>query len=228
MNQLPNTTKISAQGIELIQEFEGLRTRAYRDAVGVWTIGYGHTSAAGLPRVTKGMEITQEEADTILKRDIAMFSEGVARLVKVALTDDQFSSLVSFAYNVGLGNFQNSSVLKSINARDFNSVPHRLALWTKAGGRILPGLIRRRAAEAALFSSGNDGIQGKPDYQETGKSPLQSRTILAAVIAAMAALLQGAITASEAILPWLLLGLIVAATAYIIRQRLLKLKQEGL
>jgi lysozyme len=228
MKQLQNTTKISAQGYELIQQFEGLRTRSYRDSIGVWTIGYGHTTAAGPPSVTSGMQITEAEAQDILRRDVAMFEKGVARLVTVPLTNDQFSALVSFAYNVGLGNFERSSVLKSANAKDFDSVPRRLSLWTKAGGRILPGLIRRRAAEAALFASGNDGLQGRPDRQATGKSPMQSRTILAALIAAVAAVLHGVITLSEAALPWLLLALIITSAAVIIHQRLLKLKQEGL
>lgn len=174
------------------------------------------------------MQISIEEAQAILARDIAMFVKGVARLVNAPLTDDQFSALVSFAYNVGLGNFERSSVLKSVNAGDFGAVPRRLSLWTKAGGRALPGLIRRRAAEAALFSSRNDGLQGKPDRQESGKPALQSRTIAAAIVAAIAAILHGLLTAAETILPWLLLALIVASAAIIIHQRIMKIKQEGL
>lgn len=143
--------KMTDKGLRLIMEFEGFRASAYRDAVGVWTVGYGHTAMAGKPNVTAGLTITQAEADVILRRDVRMFADAVAKLVKVPLTDNQFTALVSFAFNVGPGNFAKSSVLAAVNRKDFDAVPRRLALWVKAGGRTLPGLIRRRAAEAQMF-----------------------------------------------------------------------------
>lgn len=145
--------RVTDEGLALIKEFEGFRAKAYRDAVGVWTIGYGHTSAAGEPVVKPGMVITKEEGTRILRRDVEMFAAGVRKAVKVRLNDNQFSALVSFAYNVGLGAFRTSSVLKAVNAKDFGRVPVRLNLWVKAGGKTLPGLVRRRAAEGALFAS---------------------------------------------------------------------------
>jgi lysozyme len=217
--------KISSQGYDLIREFEGLRTEAYRDAVGVWTIGYGHTSAAGEPRVKPGMAITQDEATEILKRDVETFADGVRRHLKVELTEDKFSALVSFAYNVGLGNFARSSVLKAVNTHDFAAVPRRLALWNKAGGRTLPGLIRRRAAEAALFN--DEGEMALPECT-TAKPAIRSRTILSAVFIVMVSVVNAMITAAETILPWLLLAIVIAGAAIIIQQRIQKLQQEGL
>jgi len=171
--------QITSEGLALIKRFEGFRAAAYRDAAGVWTIGYGHTSMAGAPMVHANLKITRGEAATILKRDVEAFAEGVRGLVNATLSDAQFSALVSFAYNVGLGNFRSSSVLKAVNARDFDAVPRRLALWVKAGGRVLPGLVKRRAAEAELFAKAASGthleragaivapVKGKATYRST-------------------------------------------------------------
>jgi GH24 family phage-related lysozyme (muramidase) len=150
--------KMNDRGFALICEFEGCRTEAYQDATGVWTIGYGHTSAAGLPSVAPGFTVTRAEATGILMRDLETFSAGVKSAITTQLNDNQFSALVSFAFNVGLGNFRSSSVLKSVNACRFDQVPADLALWVKAGGKVLPGLIRRRAAEAALFLTGDVAV----------------------------------------------------------------------
>jgi lysozyme len=144
--------KLNDTGFALICEFEGCRTEAYQDVVGVWTIGYGHTSAAGLPSVAPGLTVTRAEATGILMRDLETFSAGVKSAITTQLNDNQFSALMSFAFNVGLGNFRSSSVLKSVNACRFDQVPADLALWVKAGGKVLPGLIRRRAAEGHCFS----------------------------------------------------------------------------
>ncbi|MBL8790220.1 MAG: lysozyme [Rhizobiales bacterium] len=145
--------KVTEEGLALIRRFEGFRSEAYRDAVGVWTIGYGHTSMAGPPKVTAGLRISAEEGAAILARDVEHFAAGVAQLVKVPISDTQFSALVSFAYNVGLGAFRASSVLKAVNEGDFPAVPHRLGLWVRAGGKTLPGLVKRRAMEGELFAS---------------------------------------------------------------------------
>ena len=143
--------RINQACIDAIKGFEGWRSRAYRDSVGVWTIGYGHTSAAGKPAVHSGQQISKKQGEEILRRDMEKFASGVRKLIKVHLNDNQFGALVSFAYNVGLGNFKKSSVLRVVNARQFDQVPRRLALWNKAGGRVLKGLVRRRGEEAALF-----------------------------------------------------------------------------
>lgn len=176
--------RVTQEGLDLIRRFEGFRGEAYRDAVGVWTIGYGHTTMAGPPRVTPGLRLSREEAAAILARDVEKFSVGVRQAVTVPLNEAQFSALVSFAYNVGLGALRSSSVLKAVNAGDFAAVPQRLALWVKAGGRALPGLVKRRAAEGALFSGGVSASEAP-----LPSSP-QNMTLWRAVIAALAALLE--------------------------------------
>jgi lysozyme len=145
--------KITPEGLALLKRFEGFRGKAYQDSVGVWTIGYGHTSMAGPPKVTPGLTLSRTECEKILARDVALFSRGVAAKIKRPINDNQFSALTSFAYNVGLGNFAKSSVLAAVNSGHFDAVPRRLQLWVKAGGKTLPGLVKRRAAEGELFAS---------------------------------------------------------------------------
>jgi lysozyme len=147
--------RVSDAALELIMRFEGFRAEAYRDAAGIWTIGYGHTSMAGPPQVRPGMRITKAEAVDILRRDVERFARGVARAIGdealAKLDENQFGALVSFAYNVGLGNFRRSSVLRAVRDGRPEDVPRLLLRWTKAGGRRLRGLVRRRRAEGRLW-----------------------------------------------------------------------------
>ncbi len=143
--------QINPHGIELIKRFEGFRGTAYLCPAGYWTIGYGHTSMAGPPEVKRGMKMTRAEAAKVLARDVEGFADGVRGFLRRDLSENQFSALVSFAFNVGLGALRSSSVLKAVNKGDFEAVPRRLNLWIKGGGRILPGLQKRRAAEGNLF-----------------------------------------------------------------------------
>jgi len=138
---------------ELVRTFEGFRGVAYLCPAGVWTIGHGHTSMAGEPRVFPGMRITRKDADAVLAQDLALFGRSVSKYVKVTLNDNQFGALVSFAFNVGEAAFAKSSVLAAVNARDFDAVPRRLNLWVKANGKVLPGLVKRRTAEGLLFQA---------------------------------------------------------------------------
>ena len=146
--------KINAEGLRLIKQWEGKKLVAYKDPVGIWTIGYGHTDAAGPPKVTPGLRITEAEADEILKRDLGQYEQAVAQAVKVPLTDNQFAALVSFTYNLGPANFRKSTLLKKLNAGNYDAVPGELAKWNKAGGKVLNGLSNRRAAEAGLWAKG--------------------------------------------------------------------------
>ncbi|MBM2884118.1 lysozyme [Chromobacterium phragmitis] len=139
--------KTSQNGIALVQKFEGLRLTAYRDIVGVLTIGYGHTG----PDVTPGLTITQPRAVALLQQDLAKFEAGVSRLVKAPLSQNQFDALVSFSYNLGLGSLQNSTLLRLLNAGDYVGAAGQFILWDKAGGKAVPGLLARRSAEQALF-----------------------------------------------------------------------------
>lgn len=139
--------RISETGLDLIRFFEGLRTTAYQDAVGVWTIGYGSTG----PHVAPGLTITAEEAEGLLRHDVARFEEGVDEVVKVTLSQGEFDALVSFSFNLGLGNLRQSTLLRKLNGGDFAGAAAEFKRWNRAGQRILAGLTRRREAEARLF-----------------------------------------------------------------------------
>ena len=141
--------QINQKGLDLIKQFEGCRLKAYRDVVGIWTIGFGHTG----DDVHPGMVITQDEADELLQSDLSDFEYGIEQLVQVQLNDNQFSALVSFTYNVGLGNFKGSKLLKKINKQDFEGAAQEFGRWANAGGRKLSDLVRRREAEKELFLS---------------------------------------------------------------------------
>jgi len=146
---------MSPEGMNaLLKKFEGCKLKAYRCPANVCTIGYGHTSAAGTPMVNDGMTITQADADAILTRDIVKYEVAVMDLVKVKLTQNQFDVLVDFAYNAGVGNLKSSTMLKKVNAGDLDAVPAELMKWTKGGGKVLPGLVRRRQAAGAWWTAG--------------------------------------------------------------------------
>jgi lysozyme len=159
--------KTSPNGRKLIESFEGCILQSYDDyndhivkegdpVHGVLTIGYGHTSAAGLPVVTQGMVITKNDADVYLSMDLGKVERTVESLVKVPLTQNQFDALVSFEYNTGaLGH---SSILTVLNEKDYNTAADRILLYDKAKGRVLAGLQRRRQSERTLFlkSEGKD------------------------------------------------------------------------
>lgn len=159
----------SQKGVDLIKEFEGLRLRAYRCSANVLTVGFGHTTAAGPPAVREGMTITAQEAENILRADLRTFEKGVLRVVKVPLSQNQFDVLVSFAFNCGVGALQKSTLLKRVNAGRFRDVPAELMKWTRAGGRELAGLVRRRRAEAALWRAVDEAAPVDPD--ESGAAP---------------------------------------------------------
>ncbi len=149
----PPPGQINEDGIIIVKSFEGLRLQAYQDSVGIWTIGYGHTSMAGPPDVYPGMVITEAEADQILRRDLDLFEAGVTRGLTIATNSDQFSAMVSFSFNVGLGAFRDSTLLRKHNAGDFAGAADEFLRWVYAGGQYLPGLERRRNAERALYLS---------------------------------------------------------------------------
>lgn len=131
---------------ELIKSFEGLELEAYLCPADIWTIGYGHTG-----NVKEGDSITKAEAEALLDKDLQTFRNGVKRFVKVPLNENQFGALVSFAYNLGLGSLQNSTLLKMLNAGDYTGAADQFLRWNKSGGKVLTGLVRRREAERAVF-----------------------------------------------------------------------------
>lgn len=140
----PTTT--SQRGIDLIKEFEGLRLQSYKDSAGVWTIGYGHTKTA-----EPGQSITKEGAENLLRLDLVTHNEPINRLVKVPLNQKQFDALSSFVFNLGGKNFANSTLLKKLNAGDYDGAANEFGRWIYAGGKPLNGLAKRRAKEKLLF-----------------------------------------------------------------------------
>jgi lysozyme len=157
----------SREALDIIKEFEGCRLAAYPDpgtGGAPWTIGYGHTKG-----VSRGMLITQQQAEDFLHIDILEFENGVDELVKVELKQHQFDALVSFAFNCGIGNLRSSTLLKMVNAGNFNAVPAQFMRWTRAAGKELPGLVRRRRAEAALWRGVDEAA--KVDHSESGSKP---------------------------------------------------------
>lgn len=138
--------RTSQRGLSLIKSFEGLRLLAYRDAIGVWTIGYGATRG-----VKPGMSVTKEQAERMLLNDVQRFEPEVERLVKVPLAGNQWDALVSFTYNLGAANLESSTLLRLLNRGDYAGAAEQFPRWNKAGGKVLPGLVRRREAERALF-----------------------------------------------------------------------------
>lgn len=183
--------KTNLAGIELIKAWEGLRTTAYQDSVGVWTIGYGHTSMAGEPKVTPGMRITPDQATAILANDLGKYESAVSSALKRTPTGNQFAAMVSLCFNVGPGNFLKSSVLTRFNAGDMQGAADAFLMWNKAGGKVLQGLVNRREAERKLFlaASAVMGTQepAKPETPPVTR-PVAGKGIGAVIVGALMAL----------------------------------------
>ena len=139
--------RINAAGLALVKAQEGLRLQAYPDEGGVWTIGYGHTKG-----VAPGAVISGAQAEMLLEADLAQAERAVSDLVYVPLTDNQFAALVDFVFNEGAGAFARSTLLKKLNEGGYALVPAYLKSWIFDNGKVVPGLVRRRAAEAMLWS----------------------------------------------------------------------------
>lgn len=140
---------IGAAGLEIIKECEGLQTKAYICPAGILTIGYGHTGKD----VTKDLVITETQAEDLLRQDVKNAEKTVRTYVKVQLTQGQFDALVSFVFNLGAGNFKSSTLLKKLNANDIAGAADEFLRWNKSGGKVLPGLTKRRERERACFLS---------------------------------------------------------------------------
>lgn len=144
-----NGRTMSDQGIAALKGFEGEKLTAYPDpATGgdPWTIGVGHTGAD----VHKGLTITAAQSDALLRKDLAKFETGV-NAAAPKTTQAQFDALVSFAFNVGLGNLESSTLLRKHNAGDYDGAAAQFAVWNKAAGKVMAGLTKRRAAEARMY-----------------------------------------------------------------------------
>ena len=157
--------KVSQKCIQQIKIDEGVRNKPYQCPALLWTVGVGHVIdphhakvpfaerktlpiPAGWDRV-----LSADEIDDILRKDLARFEAGVLRLIKVPMTQGQFDALVSFSFNVGLGNLQNSTLRMKVNREDYEGAAEQFLVWTKAGGKVLPGLVKRRTHEKEMFES---------------------------------------------------------------------------
>lgn len=206
---------ISNEGVDLIKRFEGLHKvqpdgmiSAYRCPAGKWTIGYGVTKG-----VRSGMKITKEEAELRLLEEIREHADIVKQYVTVPLTQGQFDALVSFVFNLGGGNFRSSTLLKKLNKGLYDDVPEQIMRWNKArvDGKLTPlkGLTRRRAAEAAIFSSDaklpadEGGPKGPQKVTAAAPKPLaKSKTMAGAGIAGAATALGEITPQIEALVPY--------------------------
>lgn len=174
MPVVERTRRINAAGLTLIKSFEGLHdgdpsTPALEPKLcpaGVWTVGWGHALTAdgrqlrGEADRAAAMDewrrlwpagMTPADAEALLRQDLASVETGIVRLCPVPLTDAQFSALVSLAYNIGLDALAGSTLRRLLLAGDITGAADQFPRWCRAGGRMLPGLVRRRAAERALF-----------------------------------------------------------------------------
>jgi lysozyme len=167
--------EIAPEAINLIKAFEGARLAGYRDPIGIPTIGFGHTEMAGgminyvdgqrTSKVRIGARITMAEAERLKAADIARFAAELDPLFKRDLNPLQYGAAMSLAFNIGPGNFRKSTVLRMINAGEFTKAAGAFLAWNKAGGKVLPGLTRRRRAERLLFLGDIKGAE-----RETGES----------------------------------------------------------
>lgn len=210
--------QINAEGLALIKQWEGLETRAYTCPAGVWTIGYGHTRAA-----KEGMVITEHEAERLLLQDLSLYEAEVSRAVKVALSDNQFAALVSWAFNVGAQAMRRSTLIHKLNQGDYASVPSELARWNKVGNRVVPGLSNRRAAEAGLWVRG-DFVTSR--YVEPTEPTKQSAAVGASQLGGVAAAAAAAAPAITSLsgLHWavgvaLVAGAVTLAAVWLLRRR---------
>jgi lysozyme len=138
----------SRTGLQLTEQFEGVRLAAYQDQVGRWTIGYGHTLG-----VQPGDTCTQSQAEAWLQEDIQWATRVVDAMVKVPLTQNEFDALVDFTFNLGSGSFEHSQLLALVNQGDFANAANEFQKWDHAGGQVVAGLLRRRVAEQEEFNA---------------------------------------------------------------------------
>lgn len=138
----------SSNATALAKRFEGCKLLAYPDSGGVWTVGYGHTGH----EVVEGLLITQEDAERLLEQNLTNAGNWVDRLVSVDINQNQFDALCDFVFNLGAQNLATSSLLRYINAGDFESANNEFPKWNHCRGQVLAGLTARRAAEQELFN----------------------------------------------------------------------------
>lgn len=149
MSRIKNSAKVAALAIALVGSFEGLRLAAYRDPVGIPTACFGETKG-----IRMGMKFTRGECDAMLKESLISHEKGMMACTRVPLSDERHVALVSFTYNIGVGAYCKSTLVRKLNAGDTRGACNELLKWNKAKGITLPGLTRRRNEERALCMKG--------------------------------------------------------------------------
>lgn len=228
--------KTSARGVKLITDFEGFRSTAYPDVAGIWTIGYGFTKG-----VRQGDKMTRAQADRRLRDELIEYERGVSQACRIQPNQNQFDALVCFAFNVGVAGMSKSSVIKAHNREDYQAAARAFGLWNKAGGKVWPGLTRRRAAESALYlepvpDEVSDPVEGPIDEMPQAvdaerpmtHSSINRAGVVAGGTAAVATVAETARTVADvkysvaSLGDWLvpiLLALVVALCCYIVWER---------
>lgn len=149
----PHSLTISKRGLAFIRKWEGLRLVAYRDSGGVWTIGYGHTGT-----VFPSMVITEPQAEALLRSDLFRVEQAIRSYVDVSLSQNEYDALCSFIFNVGVEAFARSTLLKRLNAVQYDQAADQLLRWDKVQGEQVQGLVNRRRDERLFFSGHGGGV----------------------------------------------------------------------
>lgn len=142
--------RCNVEGRDLIKSCEGLRLKSYLDTGMVWSIGYGTTKIADI-KVAPGMEISEDQAELYFERDLEVFEKSVTKLVKAQLNENQYSAVCCLVYNIGVGQFEKSTLLKKLNSRDFEAAAREFDRWVHDNGKRISGLVHRRKKERELF-----------------------------------------------------------------------------
>jgi len=223
---------INQASLEIIKQFEGCKLTAYKCPAGVWTIGYGTTAAAQVGIDPKeGTTITQGGAEKYLKLAIEKFAAAIKPNITQPINENEFGAFVSLAYNIGSGAFKKSSALRHFNAGDKAKAADAILMWNKAGGKVLAGLTRRRAAERALFltpvgfAPQDDETTATPDAPRD--TPMESTTMQAGFIQIASAGAGGvsavsALSGTAQIVALVFCGIVALAALWIMRERLRK------
>jgi lysozyme len=172
---------MNAAGMKLLKEFEGFETDAYQDIVGVWTIGYGFTD-----NVRPGDKITRAAADKYLLKELKSYERAVKSACTLAPNENQLAAMTCLAWNIGKAGFKGSTVVKAHNRGDFTETARAFGLWKKAGGKVVKGLVRRRAAEAALYLTPVKDVEPEsmPQAVEEERPMTQSKLVTGGTITA--------------------------------------------
>ena len=185
---------LNKASLDLIKRWEGCKLKAYKCSAGVWTVGYGLTTAAGFIEVGPDTVITQAEADWYLEKTVEKFLAEIKPAITAPINENELGAFTSLAYNIGPTAFRKSSALRHFNAGNKDRVPTSMRMWRKAGGKVVKGLVNRREAEVDLFLT--PVTAEKPATART--SPVQSKTVQASVVQGASAV-GGAVAAFQAL-----------------------------